>query len=143
MAVTRTKVSISGIEQLNKKAKQLKVDLFAVLGEAALAGADIVKDDAKERARKKSGEMADGIVSAITWDKNAPIAFAGCGMDKAKNDIFVKFTKDGKRYYYPASIEYGHPKAPAYPFMRPALDENKAKVRKAIRERVKRVIEGV
>ena len=143
MAITRTRINISGIEQLNKKAKQLKADIFSVLGEAALAGADIIRDDAKERARKKSGEMADGIVSVVTWDKKGPIAWAGAGMDKNKNALFVKISANGKRYYYPSSIEYGHPGAPAYPFMRPAMDGKKAAVRKAIRDRVKRVIEGV
>lgn len=143
MATTRTRVDISGIKELNKKVGIIKKDLFGALGEAVLAGSDIVKDAAKERARKKTGELAEGIVSTVTWDKKAPIAFAGAGMDKAKNKIFVKYSANGKRYYYPASIEYGHPGAPAYPFMRPAMDENKSKVRKAIRDRIKRVIEGV
>lgn len=143
MAVTRTRIDISGIEELNKKAKQLKKDIFAVLGEAVLAGADIVRDAAKSKAREKSGALAGGIVSAITWDKKAPVAFAGAGMDKAKNDIFVKISENGKRYYYPASIEYGHPGAPPYPFMRPAMDDNKAEVRKVVCDRVKRIIEGV
>lgn len=139
---TRTKVSISGIPQLNKVADQLKKELFAMLGDAVMAGSDIIRDDAKGRARIKSGELADGIISAITWNKGAPVAFAGVAMDPKKNDIFVKHA-NGKRYYYPASIEYGHPGAPAYPFMRPAMDENKAKVRKEVRDRIKKVIEGV
>lgn len=140
---TRTRVDISGIPELNKTIGKLKTNLFAALGEAALAGANIVRDAAKAKARKKSGEMAEGIVSVVTWDKKAPVAFAGAGMDKAKNSIFVKYSAIGKRYYYPASIEYGHSGVPAYPFMRPAMDEKKAAVRKAIRDRVKRVIEGV
>lgn len=27
--------------------------------------------------------------------------------DPAKNDVFAKYTRSGKRYYYPASMEYG------------------------------------
>ena len=140
---TRTRVDISGIEQLNKKAGKLKENLYDILADAALAGADIVREDASDRARKKSGEMANGIISKVTWDKRAPVAFAACMMDPAKNDIFIKRSANGKRYYYPASIEYGHPGAPAYPFMRPAMDSKKAQVRKEIRGRVKQVVEGV
>lgn len=141
MASTRTRVSVSGIEQLHKKAKQINQDVKDVLVDAVLAGADIVRDDARSRARRKSGALASGIISQITWDRNAPVAFAGAGMDKRMNDVFVKYGANGKRYYYPSSIEYGHARAPAYPFMRPALAANKAKVRKAVRDRVKQAVE--
>lgn len=143
MATTRTRIDITGIEELNKKAKQLNKDIFAILGEAVLAGADIVRDAAKAKARKKSGALASGIISTVTWDKKAPVAFAGAGMDRRMNDVFVKYDKKGNRFYYPSSIEYGHPRAPAYPFMRPAMDEKKAEVRKEIREKIKAVIERV
>lgn len=142
-STSKVKFDISGIPELKRNMDKLKDELFAVLPEAAQDGADIIKASAQEKARKKSGEMADGIISEITWDKKAPVAFAGVGMDPAKNDIFVKRSASGKRYYYPASIEYGHPGAPAYPFMRPAADENKSAVKKVIRDRVKKVIEGV
>lgn len=141
MANTRTRINISGIPGLKRNIDKLKTDLFFALDEAVLAGSDIIRDDAKERARKKSGEMADGIVSTVTWYRKAPVAWAGAGMDASKTDIFAKISANGKRYYYPSSIEYGHPGAPAYPFMRPAMDANKAAVRKAVRDRIKRVIE--
>lgn len=141
MAVTRTKVSISGIPELQKRVKELDMNMRDILVEAVLAGSDIVRDDAKSRARRKSGALASGIISTVTWDKNAPVAFAGAGMDRRMNDVFVKYSANGKRYYYPASIEYGHAKAPAYPFMRPAMDSNKNKIRKAVRDRVKAVVE--
>ena len=143
MATTKTRINISGIPELNKAIGKLKTDIFAVLGEAVLAGSDIIRDDAKTKARKKSGELAGGIVSTVTWDRKAPVAWAGAGMDAAKNSVFVKYSANGKRYYYPSSIEYGHKGAPAYPFMRPAMDANKAAVRKAVRDRVKAVVEGV
>ena len=142
MAYTGTRIDISGIENINRKAEGLKRDIFSILGEAAKAGADIVKEAAKAKARKKSGALARGVVSAVTWDKNAPVAFAGAGMDRNMNEVFAKIGANGKRYYYPASIEYGHGGVPAYPFMRPAMDENKAKVRNEIKARVKAALEG-
>jgi hypothetical protein len=35
---------------------------------------------------------------------------------------FVKVSKSGKRYWYPAAVEWGHGTVPPYPFMRPAYD---------------------
>jgi HK97 gp10 family phage protein len=143
MATTRTRINIHGIERLGRAIEQLKPAIFSALSEAAKEGADIVRDEAKNRARRKSGELADGIISKVTWDKRAPIVWVGAGMDKAKNNIFVKFSADGKRYYYPSSIEYGHAGAPAYPFMRPSMDAKKSAIRKVIRDKIKRVIDSV
>ena len=140
MASTRTRVDIAGIENIRRNFQAIKTELFNDLGAAALAGAEIVADDARNRARRKSGALASGIKAAVTWDKRAPVAFAGAGMDAAMNDVFVKIGANGQRYYYPSSIEYGHPGAPAYPFMRPAMDASKAKVRKEIRQRIMQVI---
>lgn len=140
MASTRTRVNISGIENIRRNFQAIKTELFNDLAAAALAGAEIVANDARGRARRKSGALAIGIKAAVTWDRRAPVAFAGAGMDSAMNDVFVKYGANGKRYYYPSSIEYGHPGAPAYPFMRPAMDANKAKVRKEIRQRIMQVI---
>lgn len=143
MAMSRIKIDITGIPELQKKAEQLKTNIFAVLGDAVLAGSDIIRDSAKQKARRKSGALASGIISTVTWDRSVSKAFAGAGMSAAMNDTFVKYSANGKRYYYPSSIEYGHKGAQAYPFMRPAAAENKSKVRKAVRDRVKAVIDGV
>lgn len=142
MARTTARISVEGIENLNRRAGAIKTAIFEILGAAALEGADIVKDNARTRARVKSGMLASGVVSAVTWDKRAPIAFAGAGMSKTMNNAFIKISANGKRYYYPASIEYGHPGAPAYPFMRPAMTKNRAKVKAAISARVRAAIEG-
>jgi HK97 gp10 family phage protein len=143
MAISRVKIDITGIPELKKKADQLKTNIFAVLGDAVLAGSDIIRDSAKQKARRKSGALASGIISTITWDRKVSKAFAGTGMSAAMNDTFVKYSANGKRYYYPSSIEYGHKGVQAYPFMRPAMTGNKSKVRKAIRDRVKAIIDGV
>lgn len=60
-------------------------------------------------APRKSGDLISGIV-ASPWEENS--AYPGkvvrqVYMDAAMNDTFVKVTKSGKRYYYPASQEFG------------------------------------
>lgn len=138
----RIRVNIDGVRTLDGSARAMKQRIIDALPGAVLAGSDLIAEYARSIARRKSGALARGIISTVTWDKNAPVAFAGAGMDKAMNDVFVKYSANGKRYYYPASIEYGHPGAPAFPFLRPAHAKKKAAVRKEISARIKRIIEG-
>lgn len=63
----------------------------------------------RTRAPRKSGDLIKGIVPS-PWEENS--AYPGkivrqVYMDAGMNDTFVKVTKNGKRYYYPASQEYG------------------------------------
>lgn len=63
----------------------------------------------RTNAPRKSGDLIKGIVPS-PWEENS--AYPGkivrqVYMDAGMNDTFVKITKSGKRYYYPASQEYG------------------------------------
>lgn len=63
----------------------------------------------RTNAPRKSGDLIKGIVPS-PWEENS--AYPGkivrqVYMDAGMNDTFVKVTKSGKRYYYPASQEYG------------------------------------
>ena len=63
----------------------------------------------RTNAPRKSGDLISGIVPS-PWEENS--AYPGkivrqVFMDAGMNDTFVKITKSGKRYYYPASQEYG------------------------------------
>lgn len=60
-------------------------------------------------APRRTGALAGGIVPTPSAEKSArpgKVVY-DVWMDPQKNDLFVKFTKSGKRYYYPASMEYG------------------------------------
>lgn len=63
----------------------------------------------RTKAPKKSGDLIKGIIPS-PWEENS--TYPGkivrqVYMDAAMNDTFVKMTKNGKRYYYPASQEFG------------------------------------
>ena len=63
----------------------------------------------RTNAPKKSGDLIKGIVPS-PWEEKS--AYPGkivrqVYMDAGMNDVFVKMTKNGKRYYYPASQEFG------------------------------------
>lgn len=63
----------------------------------------------RTKAPKKSGDLISGIVPS-PWEENSKYPgkiVRQVYMDYAMNDTFVKMTKTGKRYYYPASQEYG------------------------------------
>lgn len=144
MAKTSTsRIKIEGLDQLAKNSDRIIKQVHGVLGEATLEGAKLLQAEAIRRAREKTGDLRRGIIAKVTWDKKKSKAFSAIMMDPAMNDVFVKNTKTGKRYYYPASIEYGHKGgAPAYPFMRRAFKTKKRYVKKIIEDHIKRAIEG-
>lgn len=144
MAVkSSSRLKIEGIEQLTKNSNKVIKQVHSVLGGATLEAAEMMRAEAVKRAREKSGDLKRGIIAKVTWDKKKSKAFSAIMMDPAMNDVFVKNTKTGKRYYYPASIEYGHKGgAPAYPFMRRAFKTKKRYVKKIIEDHIKRAIEG-
>ena len=63
----------------------------------------------RTRAPKKSGDLIAGIVPS-PWEENSKYPgkiVRQVYMDAGMNDTFVKVSKAGKRYYYPASQEFG------------------------------------
>lgn len=138
-------VDIEGLDRLFDNCEQIKDDIRNKLSDIVLEGAEIVQSAAKSIAPVEEGALRDGIIAKVTWAKNALVAFAAAMMDPSKNDIFVKYTKDGKRYYYPASVEYGTrntEKKNQKPFMRPAMTKARPAVKALIQARIKSTIEG-
>lgn len=57
----------------------------------------------------KTGNLRAGIV-ASPWEEKTAVpgkVVREVYFDYNMNDVFVKYSKAGKRYYYPASMEYG------------------------------------
>jgi hypothetical protein len=108
------------------------------VSKAARQGATIAKKAAiKGGWIDQSGEMRKGILLKGEKSKVKGRKVYQVSIDAAQNDIFVKMTKSGKRYYYPASQEYGFKTknggyTPGFHFMRDALVENKNSVEQKI-----------
>lgn len=68
-----------------------------------------VKTTIQAKAPKKSGDLRRGIVvsSRPEQSKKTGKTVWDIWFDAASNETFVKTTKSGKRYYYPASQNYG------------------------------------
>ena len=63
----------------------------------------------RTRAPKKTGDLISGIIPS-PWEENSKYPgkiVRQVYMDAGMNDTFVKVSKAGKRYYYPASQEFG------------------------------------
>ena len=62
----------------------------------------------RSNAPQKTGELRSGIIPSPAAERTAtPYRIVyDVYMDEGKNEIFVKMSKAGKRYYYPASQEY-------------------------------------
>lgn len=133
--------TIKGGDQLNALLQKLPIEVETkILGNGLVAGANVIRDEARSRARKKSGQMAAGIKTGRRTDR-----------DEGRVVATVKLT--GKHRFLGLLIEQGvlphliwasagkgtlvingvpigkqveHPGHAAFPFMRPALDAGAA-----------------
>lgn len=95
---------ITGIEVLEK----LKLDKTETARFVETAAGTLVAIT-RTNAPKKSGDLRSGIVPS-PWEERTAVpgkVVREVYFDAAMNDTFVKVAKSGKRYYYPASQEYG------------------------------------
>jgi len=133
------KSEIVGMKELERAFRELGKVPQSAATKSARAGAMIALRAAKARAPVDTGELRDGIILKGERTTTKGKKVYDVMMDPAKNDIFVKMTKDGKRYYYPASQEYGFLTrdggyVPGYHFLRGAIDENKETIEQKILE---------
>lgn len=124
---------IEGMKELQKAFKELNKVPQTVATRAARAGASVAYKDAKANAPIDEGNLQRGIVMKKERRVKLGKAVYDIKFDPAKNDIFVKETKEGTRYYYPASMEYGFMTVnggyiPGYRFMSKSLTNNVATI---------------
>lgn len=110
----RATFSVDGVGRI---AVSVPVDKMAALGrvsEAQLAAS--VRKSATALARRistkaprRTSALQSGIIPSPSAERSAMPGKVVYDVyfDAAMNDTFVKTTKAGKRYYYPASQEYG------------------------------------
>jgi HK97 gp10 family phage protein len=120
---------IKGMKELERLIKQLGKLPQKCVTKAAKDGATIALQSARANAPMDSGELKNGII--LRGERRVKVGkkMYDVMMDPAKNDIFVKVTADGTRYYYPASQEYGFVTAdggyvPGYHFLRNSITHN-------------------
>jgi hypothetical protein len=133
------KTEIIGMRELERAFRELGKVPQPAATQSARAGARIALRAAKANAPEDTGALKQGIILKGERTRTRGKKVYDVMMDPAKNDIFVKMTKDGKRYYYPASQEYGFLTVdggyvPGYRFLRRAIDENAEQIERRVLE---------
>ena len=119
----RVKVELGSLHEVMISINKYGDRFCKYLGPAVLEGAEAIRDDARSRVHSISGDLAEAITAEVTWDMGKSKAFAAAYIPKEYNDKFVVTTKDGKRYYIPTAVEYGHAGPGGGGFTALAIDE--------------------
>lgn len=133
------KPGIDGMADLERAFKRLGKVPQTAATKSARAGASIAHKAAKVNAPVDEGNLKQGIIMKRERRTKQGKAVFDVMMDPAKNDVFVKISKEGKRSYYPASQEYGFLTVdgryvPGYRFLRNSITENAAAIERKIVE---------
>ncbi|WGS46803.1 HK97 gp10 family phage protein [Burkholderia sp. JSH-S8] len=132
-------VQIIGLADLQAEfARLAKGQSTKALRRATVAGAKVIRDEARARAPKRSGKLRRNIVSAALRQKDAPgLATAGVRVrTKGKGD-------SPNNAFYWRFVELGAQHMKAEPFMRPAFDASLVQAEGAIRTEIARAIDAV
>lgn len=132
-------VQILGLADLRADFEKLaKAQSTKALRRATVAGAKVIRDEARARAPKKTGKLKRNIVASALRQKDSPgIATAGVRVrTKGKAD-------SPNNAFYWRFVELGTQFMKAEPFMRPAFDASIAQAEGAIRTEIARAIDQV
>lgn len=130
---------ILGMAELKKQFKKLEKIPQGAITKSTRKGARIGLKEIKSRAPVDSGDLKKGLkIYAEKTRKKGKKVF-DIRFDRNMNDVFVKYSKEGKRSYYPTSQEYGffardNSYIPGYRFMRSGLESKKKEIEREIVE---------
>jgi HK97 gp10 family phage protein len=125
-------VKIDGLENLQKALEGKQKEVEEVFMRDLNEGADTIIVSAKGRVHNISGHLSASINKNEVREKDGRMDIY-VGIEK--NEWFSKEDK-----YYPRFVEKGTSKMKARPYLRPALNENKAQIQSKIEEDLKEVI---
>lgn len=136
---------IEGMKELVDAVERLGALPQKCVTGAARKGANVVLKAARAKAPKKSGALRKGIKLKKERSRTKGKAVFDVAMDPKKNDLFVK-EANGKRYYYPASMEYGFKlrgggKREGFHFLKSSADENTNQVERTMIEELARRVD--
>ena len=131
---------IEGMDEVIKMIKDAGELPQKCVNKAAKKGIQIAKKDAKGGGWvDQTGYLRKAIKEKAEKSKTKGKKVYDLWPDPSYNDVFVKVSKNGKRSYYPASIEHGFKAKngryiPGFKFLHNALVNNKGQIEKVIIE---------
>lgn len=158
-------IKVEGAKELEKTLMGMEPKIGqGIMRKALRKAAKVFQQKMKHNAAAldSTGWDSDGVVSDSISDnivvramRKRRHSYGVMSMIDPKAPNLAVTTQDGKRYYIPTAIEYGHafpgrgggknaPKdVPAKPFMRPAYDSEKGKAEKVLVNELRNGIEKV
>jgi HK97 gp10 family phage protein len=151
-------VRVDGLRELQDKLTELGVEYgtkaaYNPVRNALNKAARVIRDSAKQKVRRKSGTLAENIIATSRGkpDDRGYISAKVTVRAKAKayksSSANVRNGKLGLHYqhygplFYARFLEFGTSKMPAYSFLRPAFEENKAALPEMIKTELAAAIE--
>ena len=119
------KVGIEGADEVVKMLADMGQSAEDVLEKAAEAGGKIALNDAKRRCPVKTIRLKNSLY------------LEKLKKSQGKADVKVSI---GKKEFYGVFVELGTGDTQAKPYLRPAVDENKDKISKAVNESILKAI---
>lgn len=114
----RVIVNISGEKELLRKLKSLSDEIAGeYLKEAVLKGAEVIRQEASNKAPRRTGKLAANIIKEVK---------------EIERDSATVEIGPAKEVFYGLFVERGTSRMQARPFLRPAIDEKKDEVEKVI-----------
>ena len=133
-------VQLLGTQQLVKSLKQFDPVLRKKLQRRATRkAAKPVQESAKSHVPVRTGQLRKGIVIRSAKRKRSSPIVGATVVTPKRMRLGIS---DNDPYYYPTIVEFGAPSRniPARPYMRPAIEENKTKVKDIYSSELKRLI---
>jgi HK97 gp10 family phage protein len=113
-------IVVTGIKEIDRNLKTLEPKIQRkVLRQAMRSGMKLVMQEALMRVPVLTGLLKRNIkLRAMKRSRSR----TGLLVQIRSDPGFVKPSKAGVKYWYPAAVEFGHGTVPPHPFMRPAYD---------------------
>ena len=130
-------MKIEGLEELKSAIKGFETIPKKIITKSTRKGAREVLLAARANAPKDTGILRRALYVKGERSKNKLKKVFEVTFNKKYNDKLVKISKEGKRSYYPASIEYGFitksgAKTQGVHYLRRAAQENEETAKKVI-----------
>jgi len=121
------RIKLEGAADFEKALDQLVAKVARkIVTQPIRKGTKTIAENAKARTPVRTGAMKKAItVRASKTKRRGEISF-NVIFDTKRYSRLVSHSKAGRRFFYPAAIEYGTSRQAAKPFMRPAFDAQKA-----------------
>lgn len=117
-------VVVTGVDELDRKLRGLAPKVQRkIVHRAVKAALGPVEAEAKARAPVRTGALRSEIgIARDLRSKSRNVIGYEVVIKGTDGSPMVKHTKDGQRVFVPYAVEFGHSRAPAHPFMRPAFE---------------------